>query len=92
MPAIKQKFRGGTTHYPGEWVFNEYLSLLTMYMKFTPLGFDSKNIKKIKLIKKGKKYILIGKNYKTYMVSVGENSVNVQVYQKNKLIYNELIR
>lgn len=91
MLKLKELKRRGIIHYPNDWLFKEYLSLLGMYTQSINVEFNPEEIKKIRVIKKDDNYILIAENKKTYVADVNKEFVNIQIYEGSKLIHDERI-
>lgn len=92
MPRTEMKTREtSTTHKPGEWLFREYIGLLGMYLKSTPVPFDPDEIKKINITKKGDEYQMKAHGNNEYIVNVGIEDVVIEVKSKNETVYHEKI-
>ena len=97
MPGAKHKVRKKTkeeTFYkPDNWIFKEYNSLLTMYMRSVPFDFDPEEIKKIKVTKQGTdSYIIEGIGKKTYTAHVSPDAIKIIIEQNRKLLYEETLQ
>jgi len=91
MQKIKQKLKGGKVYYPDDWLFNEYLSFFKMYIGRASQEFNIEEIKRIKVVKKGDEYLLLGRDGKEYLIEINKDSTHVQVYDKKNLVYDENI-